>query len=180
MWEASPPLTIGLAVATVLAGFVPAATAYAAKLLINAVVAGITVRVAHMPDREVLTLPLPFHTFQSPVLTTTGAIVVLAVVQFLIYAFSSALSTLRNITQQLLQNDVSVRIQLMVMEKAASLDLAFYEDPASYDLLRRAQTDSINRPVLMISTAFGLEDIMRMNSVGEIRSVLESRNGSQG
>ena len=48
------------------------------------------------------------------------------------------------------------RIQLMVMEKAASLDLQFYEDPASYDLLRRAQTDSINRPVLMISTAFGL------------------------
>src|SRR5205807_8445067 len=30
------------------------------------------------------------------------------------------------------------------------------EDPASYDLLRRAQTDSINRPVMMISTAFGL------------------------
>jgi ATP-binding cassette subfamily B protein len=42
------------------------------------------------------------------------------------------------------------------MEKAASLDLAFYEDPASYDLLRRAQNDSINRPVLMIATAFGL------------------------
>jgi ATP-binding cassette subfamily B protein len=42
------------------------------------------------------------------------------------------------------------------MEKAATLDLAFYEEPASYDLLRRAQTDSINRPVLMISTAFGL------------------------
>ena len=44
----------------------------------------------------------------------------------------------------------------MVMEKAASLDLPFYEDAASYDLLRRAQNDSINRPVLMIATAFGL------------------------
>jgi ATP-binding cassette subfamily B protein len=66
------------------------------------------------------------------------------------------LGTIRNITQQLLQNSVAMRIQLMVMEKAASLDLQFYEDPASYDLLRRAQTDSINRPVMMISTAFGL------------------------
>src|SRR5713101_6395813 len=46
--------------------------------------------------------------------------------------------------------------QLMLMEKAASLDLPFYEDAASYDLLRRAQNDSINRPVLMIATAFGL------------------------
>jgi len=44
----------------------------------------------------------------------------------------------------------------MVMEKAAALDLQFYEDPASYDLLRRAQNDSVNRPVLMIATAFGL------------------------
>src|SRR4030081_3010599 len=156
VWEASPPLTIGLAVATVLAGFVPAATAYAAKLLINAVVAGITVRVAHMPDREVLTLPLPFHTFQSPVLTTTGAIVVLAVVQFLIYAFSSALSTLRNITQQLLQERVTLTIQLLVMDHAARLDLPFFEESASYDLLRRAQTDAANRPVAMISSTFGL------------------------
>src|SRR6266576_3539571 len=47
-------------------------------------------------------------------------------------------------------------VQMIVLEKAASLDLPFYEDPASYDLLRRAQNDSINRPVLMIATAFGL------------------------
>src|SRR6202049_5217830 len=51
-------------------------------------------------------------------------------------------------------------IQLMVMENAASLGLQFYEAPASYALLRRAQTDSINRPVMMISTAFGLVQTM--------------------
>src|SRR5437660_6185933 len=83
-------------------------------------------------------------------------IVVLVVIQLVLFAITALLGTLRNITQQLLQNEVSMRIQLMVMQKAASLDLAFYEDPASYDLLRRAQTDSINRPVIMISTAFGL------------------------
>jgi ATP-binding cassette subfamily B protein len=83
-------------------------------------------------------------------------IVALAIVQLALFALTALLGTIRNITQQLLQNSVSMRIQLMVMEKAASLDLQFYEDPASYDLLRRAQTDSINRPVMMISTAFGL------------------------
>src|SRR6266566_2484526 len=83
-------------------------------------------------------------------------IAVLVVAQLVLFAITALLGTLRNITQQLLQNEVSMRIQLMVMEKAASLDLAFYEDPASYDLLRRAQTDSINRPVLIISSAFGL------------------------
>jgi len=88
--------------------------------------------------------------------TVVGMIVFLAVAQLVLFAVSALLNTLRNISQQLLQNSVSMRIQLMVMEKAASLDLPFYEDAASYDLLRRAQNDSINRPVLMIATAFGL------------------------
>jgi ATP-binding cassette subfamily B protein len=156
VWEASPALTIGLAIATIFAGVVPAATAYTTKLLINAVVAAITVRVAHAPDREVLTVPLPFLTFHAPVMTTTEAIVALAVVQFLIYAISSGLTTLRNVTQQLMQERVTLTIQLLVMEHAARLDLPFFEESASYDLLRRAQTDAANRPVAMISSTFGL------------------------
>jgi ATP-binding cassette, subfamily B, bacterial len=152
VWEASPRVTLGLLVATVIAGLVPAASAYTAKLLINAVVQGIAVHQFHQADRAQFTL----GPWQTPVFTTIGGIVFLAVLQLLIFALTALLSTVRNISQQLLQNAVSMRIQRMVMEKAAALDLAFYEDPASYDLLRRAQTDSINRPVLMISTAFGL------------------------
>jgi ATP-binding cassette, subfamily B, bacterial len=152
VWEASPRVTLGLFAVTVVAGVLPAASAYTSKLLVNAVVAGIVVRKTLAPDQAHFVLG-PWHT---PVFTTIGGIVFLAVLQLVLFAVSALLGTLRNITQQLLQNSVSVRIQLMVMEKAAGLDLAFYEDPASYDLLRRAQTDSVNRPVLMISTAFGL------------------------
>jgi ATP-binding cassette, subfamily B, bacterial len=152
VWDASPGVTAGLFAATVVAGVVPALSAYTSKLLVNAVVSGILVRrTAAVPDVVRLDFGL-WH----PAFSTLNAIIVLAVLQLLIFALIAFLSTMRNITQQLLQNSVSMRIQLMVMEKAASLDLAFYEDPASYDLLRRAQTDSINRPVLMISTAFGL------------------------
>jgi ATP-binding cassette, subfamily B, bacterial len=151
VWEASPAVTGGLFAATVVAGIVPAISAYASKLLVNAVVQGILVHRQHVADSFRLDLVL-WH----PVFSTLNAIIFLAVLQLLIFALIAFLSTARNITQQLLQNAVSMRIQLMVMEKAAGLDLAFYEDPASYDLLRRAQTDSINRPVLMISTAFGL------------------------
>ena len=154
VWEASPGLTIGLAVATVLAGFVPAATAYTTKLLINAVVAGIATRLQHRPDPEVLTVALPFQTVH--VTATIGAIVALAAIQFLIYAASSGLTTLRNVTQQLMQEKVTLTIQLLVMEHAARLDLPFFEESSSYDLLRRAQTDAANRPVAMISTTFGL------------------------
>ena len=151
VWQASPAVTTGLFIATVIAGFVPAASAYTAKLLINAVVQGIFIH--KTGARDSVTIGLPFW---HPSFSTFNAILFLAILQLAIFALIAFLSTIRNITQQLLQNSVSMRIQLMVMEKAASLDLAFYEDPASYDLLRRAQTDSINRPVMMISSAFGL------------------------
>jgi len=156
VWEASRPLTLVLAAATVVAGLMPAVSAYAAKLLINSVVQAIIIHQRHLPDQASLSVPFLFTTLRSPVLTATGVIVLLAAIQFVIYATNSLLSTARNIAQQLLQERVSMRIQLMVMTHAAALDLPFFEDPASYDLLRRAQTDSANRPVAMISGAFGL------------------------
>src|SRR5229473_1945100 len=154
VWDASPAVTVGLFAVTVVAGVIPAVSAYTSKLLVNAVVLGIEVH-GH-PTTVADAVRFDFGPWRTPVFTTFNGIIFLAVLQLLIFALIAFLSTARNITQQLLQNAVSMRIQLMVMEKAASLDLAFYEDPASYDLLRRAQTDSINRPVMMISTAFGL------------------------
>src|SRR6266851_3284679 len=159
VWDASPATTLALFITTAIAGVIPAAAAFTAKLLTNAVVQGIGIHNFHQPDRLSLTSiggPGSLLFWQQPVLSAVQWIVLLVLLQLGLFAITALLGTLRNITQQMLQNDVSMRIQLMVMEKAASLDLAFYEDPASYDLLRRAQTDSINRPVLMISTAFGL------------------------
>src|ERR1700682_6417443 len=144
VWDASP----------VVPAVSPAIPAYPSRLLVRAVVLGIEVH--NHPTTVADAIRFDFGPWKTPVFTTVNGIIFLAILQLLIFALIAFLSTARNITQQLLQNAVSMRIQLMVMEKAASLDLAFYEDPASYDLLRRAQTDSINRPVLMISTAFGL------------------------
>ena len=159
VWEASRPITILLFVTTALAGIIPTISVGITLMLTNAVVRGILINHSHLADQVSLSslgvVWVPALTF-----TSVGMIVFLAALQFAIFAISALLNTVRNITQQLLQNSVSMRIQLMVMEKAASLDLPFYEDPASYDLLRRAQNDSINRPVLMIATAFGLLQTM--------------------
>ncbi|HVH63447.1 MAG TPA: ABC transporter ATP-binding protein, partial [Candidatus Dormibacteraeota bacterium] len=155
VWEASRPTTIGLFATTALAGIIPTISVGLTLMLTNAVVRGIVINVQHLPDRQVLN-QLGVTWMPPLAFSSVSMIVFLAALQFVIFAVSALLNTLRNISQQVLQNSVSMRIQLMVMEKAASLDLAFYEDPASYDLLRRAQNDSINRPVLMIATAFGL------------------------
>ncbi|MGH7763731.1 MAG: ABC transporter ATP-binding protein [Candidatus Dormibacteraceae bacterium] len=159
VWEASHRVTIGLFVTTAIAGIIPTLSVGITVMLTNAVVAGIKIDGFHLADRVVLN-QLGFHWLPALALSATGMIVFLAVMQLVLFAVSALLNTTRNITQQLLQNSVSMRIQLMVMEKAASLDLQFYEDPASYDLLRRAQNDSVTRPVLMIATAFGLLQTM--------------------
>jgi ATP-binding cassette subfamily B protein len=156
VWDASPRATVALAIVTVVAGIIPAITAYIGKLLINAVVQAIVIRSRGLPDSTRLTVPIPFGKLQSPLMTSVGVVVLLAVISLLIAAISSLMQTIRNISQQLLQERVQIRIQLMVMDHAAALDLPFFEDPASYDLLRRAQEDSRNRPVQMISGTFGL------------------------
>ena len=154
VWETSAPLTIGLAAATLLAGIMPAATALTAKLLINSVVDALTARATGTSSLVEFPIPLPFVTL--PLLTPVGVIVGLAIVQFLIYAFNSLLSTVRNITQQLLQEKMTLQVQLLVMQQSASLDLPFFEDSASYDLLRRAQQDAATRPLMMVNSVFGL------------------------
>jgi ATP-binding cassette, subfamily B, bacterial len=148
VWTASRILTIGLAIATVLAGIVPAITALIAKLLIDAVVTAITANVTGVAAATV--------TFGPLTLDPTGIVVLLAAAQFLIYALSSFLSTLRNVCQQLLQERVTNTIQLEIMDHAAKLDLSFFEDSTSYDLLRRAQQGASSRPLFMVSGVFGL------------------------
>ena len=153
VWEASPGATVTLAVVTIVAGIIPAASAYLGKILINAVVEAIRINKDHLPNQVHLDIPIPW---MGGPMTSVTKVVVLAVLALAIAMVSSLMGTLRNISQQLLQERVQIRIQLMVMDHAAALDLPFFEDPASYDLLRRAQEDSRNRPVQMISGTFGL------------------------
>ncbi|HEY7523909.1 MAG TPA: ABC transporter ATP-binding protein [Candidatus Limnocylindrales bacterium] len=148
VWSASPLFTLLLAAATVLAGVTPAATAYIAKLLIDSVVHAIAVGAD-----PVLLAPTAVGPWR---VGATDAVIVLAGAQFLVFALSSLLSTVRNISQQLLQERVTIRIQLLVMDHASRLDLAFFEDSASYDLLRRAQSGAASRPLFMVSSVFGL------------------------
>ena len=148
VWSASRPLTIGLAIATILAGIVPAITAYIAKLLVDAVVAAILAQGDPAGARLVEIGPWSFD--------SVGVVVLLAFAQFLVYAATSFLSTLRNVCQQLLQERVTTSIQRQVMAHAATLDLAFFEDSTSYDLLRRAQDGAASRPLFMVSGVFGL------------------------
>lgn len=135
VWDVQRFYTAALGVLYILQGLVPAATAYVSALLINGVVSAIRAE-----GRG----------------GTTAFVIWLVIAQFGLQGVSALLTTASNIVQQLLQEKVGVAIQLMVMEKANTLDLAFFEDAKFYDALQQAQSEAASRPIGMISQTFGL------------------------
>ncbi len=133
VWSTNAFYTLVLGAITVVRGFSPAASAWVTKLVIDSVIAA-------LPPKN------------GPV----SEVVWLVLLQLIITVGSSLLGTLSNIIQQLLQELVANRVRLMVMEKANTLDLAFFENPEFYDKLRQAQEQSTYRPVQMVSQTFDL------------------------
>jgi ATP-binding cassette subfamily B protein len=135
VWSANAALTLALAVLNLLQGGLPAARVWLSKLLVDAVVGAVTSGTG--------TAALP-------------QVLLLVALQFAIGAASNLLSTGANICQQLLQEQVANRVQLLVMRHANQLDLVFFERPQFYDLLQTVQREAAFRPVQMVQTAFGL------------------------
>jgi ATP-binding cassette subfamily B protein len=156
VWESSGPLTLVLALVAVGSGLTPAVMAYLTKTLVNVVVEGISLQTQHRPDQ--LTLPVPTLRGVPPIPMVSGtmAVALLAGALFAILFLNSLLRMAGNLAQQLLQERVTLHVQLMVMQHAARLDMPFFEDPTSYDLLRRAQQEAAMRPVFMVSSVVNL------------------------
>ncbi len=131
VWSTSALFTTLLGILSLLQGFSPALSVWITGLVIDSVVAGIRL---HSPN---------------PIWFPIG-------LQLAILLISNLLSTLSNIVQQLLQEKVSNRVQLLILEKSNTLDLAFFENPEFYDKMRQAADQSSYQPVSMISQTFDL------------------------
>ncbi|HYL42411.1 MAG TPA: hypothetical protein VEU97_03410, partial [Ktedonobacteraceae bacterium] len=131
VWSTSALFTAWLGILSLLQGFSPALSVWITGLVIDSVVTGIR---THSPN---------------PIWFPVG-------LQLAVLLFSNLLSTLSNIVQQLLQEKVSNRVQILILEKADTLDLAFFENPEFYDKMRQAADQSTYQPVSMISQTFDL------------------------
>ncbi len=131
VWSTDAPLTAGLGFISLLRGTTPAITVVITKLVIDSVVRAI--RIGSV----------------NPVWLPVG-------LQLAVGLLDRLLTTISNIVQQLLQERVANRVQVMILEKANSLDLAFFENPEFYDKLRRAADEANYKPVTMISQTFDL------------------------
>ncbi|MEM9457005.1 MAG: ABC transporter ATP-binding protein [Myxococcota bacterium] len=130
-------LTILLAVLTLVAGLLPAAVAWVGQLIVDAVVAGIE-------HREVTGGVLTDEALRWVALEAALVIAVAAVQRGL------------SACQSLLRAQLGHRVNVMILDKALTLDLQHFEDSEFYDKLTRARRQASTRPLSLVNRTFSV------------------------
>ena len=135
VWQTSPGLTAGVAAVTVVRALIPAATIWLTKLVIDAVVEAIAA---------------------GGTGDSVNRVVTLVVLQLVLALAGTALDHGGNALRAMLGDRFSNRINIMILEKAETLDLAYFEDSTFYDMLERARREANMRPTGLVSNVFSL------------------------
>ena len=134
VWTTSRILTLAIALFTIFGGLLPAAIAYVGKLIVDSVV--LASQSGLISDRNVA---LSYVGFEAML------IIILA-------ASQKGLS----VAQSLLRVLLGQRVNVLILEKALTLDLAHFEDSEFYDKMSQARSQASSRPLALISRTFGL------------------------
>ena len=152
VWRTSPGLTAGVAAVTVVRALIPAATIWLTKLVIDAVVEAVAVGGTDGSVNRVVTL---------------------VVLQLVLALLATALDHGGNTMRTLLGDRFSNRINIMILEKAETLDLAYFEDSTFYDMLERARREANMRPAGLVSNTFQLAgSVIQLLSVAALLASL--------
>jgi ATP-binding cassette subfamily B protein len=148
VWTTNRRLTIALALLTLLAGVLPAAMAWVGVLIIDAVVAA--TRVAQ--DTGALHMRRIF---------------MLVGIEALIVAALSGAQRGISLCQALLRAQLGQRVNVMILDKALTLELTQFEDAEFYDKLTRARREASSRPLSLVTRTFGLaQNLISLISYG--------------
>ncbi len=137
VWSTSRALTIALALLTLTAGLLPAGVAYVGAHIVDAVV------------NASRTWTTSGHPSLRPVFEWV------ALEGLLVAALAGAQRGL-SLCQSLLRAQLGQRVNVMILEKALTLELAHFEDSEFYDKLTRARREASSRPLSLVTRTFGL------------------------
>ena len=137
VWSTHKGLTMALAVFTIAAGLLPAGVAYVGKLIVDAVVAAIAVS-------------------QSGGDPGYTQVLIFVLVEGVLVAAIAAIQRGIGFCQTLLRVLLSQRVNILILEKALTLELAQFEDSEFYDKLNRARQEASSRPLSLVNRTFGL------------------------
>ncbi len=134
VWTTDKRLTLLILALTIFAGVVPGAIAYVGKLIVDAVVLAVE---TDLPEDR------------WSVLQWIG---VEAVFVILMAAAQRGLMMANSLLRALLGQ----RVNVMILEKAQTLELSHFEDSEFYDKLTRARREASSRPLSLVTRTFGL------------------------
>ncbi len=137
VWTTSRGLALALGALTLAAGALPAAVAFVGAHIIDSVVAAIQ---AAGDERSAL---------------TTQALLLVGVEGLLVAALAGVQRGI-SLCQSLLRAQLGQRVNVMILDKALTLELAHFEDSEFYDKLTRARREASSRPLSLIMRTFGL------------------------
>lgn len=142
VWETSSSYTLAMVILRILRSFIPVATLWIGKLIIDGVVQmrGTT------PNFQYL-----------------GKLIVLEIA---IVIVGEALARASSLIESLLGDKFSNRTSILLMEHASTLDLYHYENPAFYDQLERARRQTSGRLSLLASILTMGMDFLTLISLG--------------
>jgi ATP-binding cassette subfamily B protein len=133
VWSTSRNLTLSLAVLTIIAGILPAGVAYVGSLIVDAVVEAARAGGAN-PAR----------------------VIELVLLEGVLVALMAAAQRGISLCQSLLRAQLGQRVNVMILEKALTLELRHFEDSEFYDKLTRARREASSRPLSLVMRTFGL------------------------
>jgi ATP-binding cassette subfamily B protein len=133
VWQTNRSLLAAMALLTLAAGLLPAAVAWIGAQIVDAVVTARSVS-GHSPLRV-----LRWVLFE-------GAVVA---------GLAGAQRGL-SLCQALLRAQLGQRVNVMILEKALTLELQHFEDSEFYDKLTRARREASSRPLSLVMRTFGL------------------------
>jgi ABC-type multidrug transport system fused ATPase/permease subunit len=134
VWATHRQLTLTLAVLTLIAGLIPAGIAYLGKLIVDGVVLAAQTQAAI--DR--------LHVLQYLAMEAIAV------------AFLAGCQQGTTLCQSLLRVLLGQKVNVLILEKALTLDLAHFEDSEFYDKMTRARREASSRPLSLVGRTFGL------------------------
>jgi ATP-binding cassette, subfamily B, bacterial len=133
VWSTSRTLTLALAVLTIVAGVLPASVAFIGSRIVDSVVAAM--RSGGADASRVLEFVL---------------------LEGILVAAIAAAQRGISFCQSLLRAQLGQRVNVMILEKALTLELQHFEDSEFYDKLTRARREASSRPLSLVMRTFGL------------------------
>src|SRR6056300_851566 len=148
VWDTSAPLMIAMALTTLIVGLLPAAIASVGGLFVDAVAGalGSTGDAAETAKSEALTF----------VYIEVGLVLLMTAAQ-----------QANTICQAILRVLLGNKINVMILEKALTLELAHFEDAEYYDKLVRARREASSRPLSLVTKTFDLiRNVISLIAIG--------------